>query len=326
MNQRKEINMDSPGDLIPQRPFSRRAFLGAAAALTAAPATIGRARQVSAQPAAVEHPTASRSRIYKSLKWGMIQMDGSLEEKFATLRELGFDGAEIDSPGGVDPKQARAAAERAGLMVDGVVDSTHWQVRMSDPDPATREKSLQDLLTAMHAAHDAGGTTVLLVPGHGNDGTKAEVKSRAIEQIKQALPTAARLGVFILIENVWNHMFYQHDGPSDQTADELADFVDALASPWVGVQFDIGNHQKYGLPAQWIRRLGPRIVKLDAKDWGQKNGFCKIGDGDVDWDDVRAALAEIGFHGWAAAEVAGGGRERLEDISQRMDRAFGLKT
>ena len=317
--------MDSPDHPKPNRPFSRRAFLGTAAALAAAPATIGRPQHINAQQSASNRAVHDRPQIYKSLKWGMIKIDGSIEDKFTMLRELGFDGAEIDSPGGVDPKQARAAAEKAGLMVDGVVDSKHWQVRMSDPDPGVREQSRQDLLTAMQAAHDAGGTTALLVPGHGNDGSKEEVKARAIEQIKKALPTAARLGVFILIENVWNQMFYQHDGPDNQTADELADFVDALDSPWVGVQFDIGNHQKYGSPAAWIRRLGQRIVKLDAKDWGKENGFCKIGDGDVDWEDVRQALAEIGFHGWAAAEVAGGPRQRLQDISHRMDRVFGLE-
>jgi hexulose-6-phosphate isomerase len=63
---------------------------------------------------------------------------------------------------------------------------------------------------------------------------------------------------------------------------------------------------------------------LDVKDWGRESGFCKIGDGDVDWAAVRTALNDIGFTGWAAAEVGGGGRERLAEISQRMDVALGL--
>ena len=47
-------------------------------------------------------------------------------------------------------------------------------------------------------------------------------------------------------------------------------------------------------------------------------------EGDLDWSDVRRALAEIGFVGWAAAEVGGGGPERLREISANMDRVFGL--
>src|SRR5690606_3569241 len=142
--------------------------------------------------------------------------------------------------------------------------------------------------------------------------------------IRQVLPLAARLGVIIALENVWNSMFYEHDGPSDQSADRLAAFVDRFDSPYLGVQFDIGNHQKYGRPGDWIRTLGKRIVKLDVKDWGTEGGFVKIGDGDVDWSDVRKALEEINYTGWAAAEVAGGGRERMADISRRMDEALGL--
>jgi hexulose-6-phosphate isomerase len=91
------------------------------------------------------------------------------------------------------------------------------------------------------------------------------------------------------------------------------------------VQFDIGNHQKYGPPAAWIRTLGKRIVKLDCKDWGKQPGFSKIGQGDVDWPAVRQALLEIGYSGWAAAEVSGGGKEQLREISEQMDQVFALK-
>ena len=37
-----------------------------------------------------------------------------------------------------------------------------------------------------------------------------------------------------------------------------------------------------------------------------------------------AALREIGYKGWATAEVKGGNRERLADISRRMDNILGL--
>jgi len=66
--------------------------------------------------------------------------------------------------------------------------------------------------------------------------------------------------------------------------------------------------------------LGNRIVKVDVKDWGIETGFCKIGDGDVDWPAVRKALHEISFTGWSTAEVAGGDSDRLKDIAQRMDK------
>ena len=161
--------------------------------------------------------------------------------------------------------------------------------------------------------------------GHGNDGPENEIWPRALENIRKAIPLAAWYGVYIAIENVWNHFLYQHDGPDNQSADKFVKFVDELNSPWVGMQFDIGNHQKYGKPAEWIRSLGKRIVKLDVKDWGKNGGFVPIGKGDVDWAAVRQALAGIDYVGWGAAEVSGGGKEQLATISRQMDEVFLLK-
>jgi hexulose-6-phosphate isomerase len=39
---------------------------------------------------------------------------------------------------------------------------------------------------------------------------------------------------------------------------------------------------------------------------------------------VRAALADIGFSGWATAEVNGGDRERIQEIAERMNEALAL--
>jgi len=39
---------------------------------------------------------------------------------------------------------------------------------------------------------------------------------------------------------------------------------------------------------------------------------------------VRKALHEINFHGWLAAEVAGGDLEHLTGVARQMDAAFGL--
>jgi hexulose-6-phosphate isomerase len=272
---------------------------------------------------AAETAGSLKGRIYKSLKIGMVQVPGSLTEKFKVLKEVGFDGVEMDSPG-MNVEDTKAAIAASGLPVDGTVCSTHWNVRHSDKDPSVRAKALADLQTAIRDTHAVGGNTVLLVPGHGQDGSPREVWERSIASIRQALPLAARLGVYIAIENVWNRFLYEHEGPENQTADQMKDYVDELNSPWVGMQFDIGNHQKYGPPAAWIRTLGRRIVKLDVKDWGKKPGFSKIGEGDVDWAAVRQALLGIGYTGWGAAEVAGGGRDQLREVSEQMDKVFAL--
>ena len=125
---------------------------------------------------------------------------------------------------------------------------------------------------------------------------------------------------------MWNHFLYDHEGDQNQTADQFVKFVDELNSPWVGMQFDIGNHWKYGSMGDWIRTLGRRVVKLDLKGYSRaKPGWTKkIGAGDIDWADVRKALTEINFYGWAAAEISGGDLNRLKEISANMDKVFKL--
>ena len=102
-------------------------------------------------------------------------------------------------------------------------------------------------------------------------------------------------------------------------------------STMIGWYFDVGNIVNYGWPEHWIEALGPRILKLDIKEYSRKRrdaeglwkGFgVKLLEGDCDWPAVMRALDEIGFEGWGTAEVSGGGRARLQDIADRMDRIF----
>lgn len=319
------------------RNLSRRSFVRASSALLAAPAVLaGASAAAVGNPVTTSPLTASpfkhnvqdvslKGRIYKTLKIGMVKVEGSLVDKFKAVKAAGFDGIEMDSPG-MNVEETKQAIAETGLPVDGTVCSTHWQKTHTSPDPKVRAEALKDLQTAIRDTHAVGGNTALLVVGHGKDGPEEEIWPRAIENISQALPLCAELGVYIAIENVWNRFLYDHDGDHTQTADKFVKFVDDLNSPWVGMQFDIGNHWKYGSMGDWIRSLGKRVVKLDLKGYsreGQK-WVKEIGKGDIDWTDVRKALEEINYYGWAAAEVGGGDLDRLKQISANMDTVFNL--
>lgn len=298
-------------------PLSRRKFVAASTAALAL------ATQVAASAAEIRHASKPR-KLLKTLKIGMVKVEGDLTDKFKAAKQAGFDGIELNCPG-IDVEATRAAIAASGLVVDGSVCSTHWQVRHSDPDAAVREQALADLKQAIEKTHAVGGHTVLLVVGHGKDGSPKEVWDRSVENIRQALPLCGKLGMTLAIENVWNEFLYEHDGPNDQTAEQFVKYVDAFDSPWVGMQFDIGNHWKYGNPADWIRQLGRRVVKLDIKGFSrQSNGWADITEDDLPWADVRQALDDIGFHGWVAAEVGGGDVQRLSLIAKQIDNALNI--
>ena len=263
-------------------------------------------------------------RIFKTLKINMVGIKAPLSDRFAAARDAGFAGIEMNSPG-MEIAETRKAIAKSTLPVDGTVISTHWKIRHSSPDATVRATALEHLQNAIRDTHAVGGNTTLLVVGHGKDGTEEEVWQRSFDNIVQAIPIAARYGIHIVIENVWNKFLYDHDGAENQTADKFIRYVDQFESPWVGMQLDIGNHWRYANMGDWIRSLGKRVIKLDLKGYhrGQQE-WTHIGKGDIDWADVRKALVEINYFGWAAAEIDGGGPERLSEISANIDRIFNL--
>ena len=301
--------------------LNRRHFVKASASVLASTTVVRLAATTMAgetESAQEGNSLGNKGRIFKSVKWGMVGEGETVLEKFQLQKELGFDGIEMNSPQSVDLDEAIMASEKTDMPIHGVVDSVHWKERLSSPDEGVRDRGRKALEQAIRDVRYLGGDSVLLVPGRvtGDDESHDHVWNRSIAEIRRVLPLASRHRVRILIENVWNGFC--------EEPEQLRDYLDEIASPWVGSYFDIGNHQKFSPPAKWIRTLRHRIVKLDVKDWGVKNGFCKIGDGDVDWADVRKALAEIQFTGWCTAEVSGGKRERLRDIADRMNQVLAL--
>ncbi len=289
------------------RMLDRRTFVAGAAAL-----------------ALLRQAPPKKRRLRKALMFGMVEGSQSLLEKFAMLKAIGFEGVELDSPSDLRADEVLAAMEKTGIEVAGVVDSVHWKDTLADPDPAVRARGVAGLETALRDAKRFRATSVLLVPAVVNAKIAYdEAWSRSQVEIKKVLPLAAELQVTVSIENVWNQFLL--------SPLEAARYVDAFESPWVGWHLDIGNVINYGWPEQWIRVLGKRVRRLHIKEFSRKKrddeglwkGFdVELGRGDVAWPAVMQALADVGYEGWASAEVAGGDRKRLETVAAQMDAIF----
>ena len=271
-------------------------------------------------------------RILLSCKLGMIpkELDGkklSATDRLRLSGEAGFDGVDFDQAGEYTPAQARDAVCASGVFVHNAINHAHWSQRLTSAKQEDRDRGRANIEHCIRVSHAAGGSGVLIVVGRGDDGPADVIEPRARKEIQTLLPLASALGQMILVENVWNKMMYDHDAPPEQGAEGFVKFVDSFNSPWVGMYYDIGNHWKYGQPGEWIRTFGHRCVKLDLKGFSRaKNKFVDITstDDDIPWDDVRKALNDIGFVGWATAEVKGGDLKRLTLVREQMQKAFGL--
>ncbi len=247
-------------------------------------------------------------RIRKAVGWGMIEGSLSVEDKFRLAKDVGFEGVEISrhSRDETEPQVLARASEKIGLPIHGVSNGSH-----------------PDLEAAINDASTYGATTVLHVARTDPETGYLENYRRTQDLIRTAIPYAEKKRVQILVENVWATFLIE---PLT-----MARYVDELGSPWVKAYFDVGNVLRWGYPQHWIEVLGNRIVKIHIKEYslkvGMKEGMGKgfdfpIGQGDINWKRVRDELKKIQFQGWATAEVTGGERQKLADISAQMDRVL----
>jgi len=273
-------------------------------------------------------PPLGHRPFKKAVMWDMIDGKGlSVLQRFQILKEAGFDGVEMNSPGGPPNEEIKAAAKETGIEIEGMVDSVHWTETLSHQDPAMRARGLEALKTALRDCKELGGSSVLLVPGKVDASVSyADCYQRSQEQIRKAIPVARELGVKIAVENVWNNFLL--------SPLEAARYIDEFESPdAIGWHFDIGNVLIYGWPEQWIRTLGKRILKLHFKEYsrakldheGRWAGFkVELLEGDNDWAAIMKALDDVGYKTWACAELAGGDLARLKVVAEQMDKILGM--
>lgn len=226
----------------------------------------------------------------------------SWTEKFKMLTTAGFHGVEIQS--GNDNKEILTARDAAGLEIPSVLLASHWTHPFSDPNPSTREVSVNNLKIALHDAKAYGARSVLVVPAVvKKDVPYPEAWKRSQEEIKKCVPLAEELGVAIALENVWNQFL--------MSPLEAAEYCDSFKSKAVRWHFDVGNVVNLGWPEQWARVLGPRIVTVHVKEFSRKisnetgpySGFgVDLLSGDSDWPAVMKAFDEINYTGWLITE------------------------
>jgi len=266
---------------------------------------------------------AAGSTVKRAVLVSMLPTTLGWKERFALAKEVGFDGVEMQTM--TDRAEAEAvarASEDTGLAIHSVMNMAHWENPISSADPEVVKRSVDGMKTSLTNAALWKAGVVLLVPAVVNATTSyADAWTRSQRVIReQLLPVAAGFKVTIAVEEVWNKFLL--------SPLEFVRYVDDFKSPYLKAYFDVGNVVLYGFPQDWIRTLGSRIVRLHLKDFKMDRSegrfdWKNIGEGDIDWQDVRRALNEIGFSGWATTEIEGGERAYLSDVVKRVDRFLG---
>lgn len=298
--------------------MKRRKFVKSAALLTSLPMMPD-----SMNASMLHFREKAKSSIKKSLGYGMIAGKYSLLDKFKMVKDIGFDGIEFNSPLEFPVSELIEAKEKTGIELPSTVNKDHWAKPLSHPNADVRQACIASVAQSLEETKMLGGDTVLVVPGVVNEHIPYEqAYNHALAAVRELIPKVEKTGVKIGLENVWGNFIL--------SPIEARRFVDEINHPLIGWYFDIGNILRYGWPEHWIATLNKRIFKLHVKEFsrdimnkkGLREGFqVELLEGDNNWPVVMRALNDIGYGGgWMTAEVDGGDKDRLKNISERMDR------
>ena len=255
------------------------------------------------------------------------------ESEIVALKEAGYEGVEIRGAN-VDVAKAREGrriAEANGMKIHSVMCGGTLN---KEDDFANSE--VERLKKALRIAGEYGASSMLVVPGRLDDpgikpwdfkiefdpetglvskvvdGDNApyaayiEGQNRSTvatrKNVAKLTATADYEGVTIGLENVWNNLWCDPN--------LYAWLIHSFENVRVKSYFDRGNHVKYSPTQNWIRALGKdSIIKLHFKDFlltdhtsPHGGRFVPCGQGSNDWPEIRKALDEVGYNGFATIE------------------------
>jgi D-psicose/D-tagatose/L-ribulose 3-epimerase len=226
------------------------------------------------------------------------------------IKDAGFDGVEVAI---FDPKNFDAPALRRGFEENSlectVVSVLSKEVNIISDDPAIRERGRNHLAACVRAVADAGASIIagpLYAPlGYlpGRRRTDAEW-DRALDAYRSLVPVLEDTGVTVAIEPLNRFETYFLN-----TAEDAARFCREVNHPNVGILLDTFHanieEKKVG---DAYRIAGPYLKHVHACE----NDRGTPGTGHVDWDEVFAALRDVGYDGWLTIESFGA---RIEAIA-----------
>lgn len=121
-----------------------------------------------------------------------------------------------------------------------------------------------------------------------------------VEAFRFLSTVAAREGVTLALENLDRS---PHLGRRLGSLDDIEAILREVSSPQLKACLDLCH--AFGTdPADWLKRLGDRVVNIHASDaQHHANEHLPIGQGSIDWPHVARELIRIGYHRNVILEV-----------------------
>jgi inosose dehydratase len=171
--------------------------------------------------------------------------------------------------------------------------------------------------------HFEGARTIVLLPESYSDvrtGRQVMPTEASAAQWRQMVDAVHRFGD-LAGERGFQLLFHPHADSWVETEDQIARFLDDTDPGLVGLCFDTGHHAYCGgnavaffseyhqrIPYLHLKSVDPRVLenaqqeRLGFAQAVARGVMCEPSDGIVDFDELRGALAQVGFQGFAVVE------------------------
>ncbi|MBP1603303.1 MAG: L-xylulose 5-phosphate 3-epimerase [Acidobacteria bacterium] len=171
---------------------------------------------------------------------------------------------------------------------------------IASTDDAAREQAVGEIGAALELARRVPLSTMIVHPGLQDTLLSASVQNSrdaALRSVEEIVALASPLGVRVALEVIPNAM---------ATAGALAELLDELDMPEVGVCLDFGHAHMQGDVVDAIETLSGVLIATHVHDnHGRRDEHLAPFEGTIDWTAAVTALQKIGYDGTMMLEIAG---------------------
>ncbi len=198
--------------------------------------------------------------------------------------------------------ELRKYAENRGL----IFNQAHAPYPSSRDSAEETENRFGDIVRSMQSASLLGIKTIVVHPCQHLDYLKAGIPEQLFEMnmafYRRLIPYCEEYGIKVALENMWRNRDGSRkiDHSTLSRPEEFIRYIDELGNPCFTACLDIGHAMLVceDIPA-FIRKLGAeRLTALHVHDVdGLTDTHTAPYYGICPWDEITAALGEIGYHG-----------------------------
>lgn len=234
---------------------------------------------------------------------------GSCRLDLAQAKEAGIEGMELPVRDSGEKLQLSDPAIRQGykrqMQETGVAISSLMMGLLNTNPLASDPRAPGWLEQSIDAAQDLGAKVILVAFfGKGDlrqpDGTlKTEDVNMVVKRVQTAARRAKDSGVILALENTLS-------------AKQNVEILERIGNQAVKLYYDVGNSTRngYDVPSE-IRFLKDRIACIHFKD-----GKSYLGEGEIKFEPIAAAIKDIGYQGWIVLETSDPSKNSVADAKR----------